>query len=346
MLKGQLTPELIQQASKMTGESPANTGSALTTLAPMLLHAFADKGSSPSGATQLLGALSDNKIEGGMLGSLTSMLGGSGSSTLLSAGSALLPMLLGGKSSGIFDKVASMAGVKSGSSSMLGSIMSLLIGGLISKQVAGGGLNASSLASLLGGQKSMLASALPAGLGDMLGVGNLGANAASTATGAIKSGTSAVMGAAGTATKPARAGGSSIMKWLLPLLAVLAIGYLAWSFFGPKTPTLNVKAVACTPIAAIDSAVGGTLPTINTDTKSADIKAWLASVKPIVEGLINTGTAAGLPISGIKDAYTKLDSVIAGVSTDTLGAAADPINAAISTFKGATGTLKTTAGCQ
>ena len=164
-LTGLMTPDMIQQASNVVGESPANTKSALTALAPTLLHAFADKGSTPAGAGQLLGALTVNKIDGTLAGNVGSILGRDKNNSTQAAGKALIAMLLGGKSAGVMDAIASSTGLKAGSSSVLASIVSMLIGSLISKAVSSGGLNAAGLAGMLGGQKSMLAAALPKGLG-------------------------------------------------------------------------------------------------------------------------------------------------------------------------------------
>ncbi len=346
-LTGLMTPDMVQQASNVVGESPASTKSALTALAPTLLHAFADKGSTPAGAGQLLGALAENKIDGKLLGNVGSILGRDKNNSAHGAGSSLISMLLGSQSAGVLDAIASSTGLKSGSSPVLASIVSMLIGSLISKAVSSGGLNAAGLSGMLGGQKSMLAAALPKGMGDLMAAGRLGANAPSAAGGAsstvratIDSGASA----ARSAMPPAAAGASSTMRWLLPVLAVIVLGVLGFLLLRP--PAVDLKAAACVPLASLESAMKTGLPAITADTKVTDVKAWLAVVKPLAEGLVTVGRAASIPVDGFSNAFKAVESTVNNVPTETLGTAAEPIAKVIAELQTTEAAFKSISGCK
>lgn len=353
-VNGLMTPDMVQQASNVVGESPASTKAALTALAPTLLHAFAEKGSSPAGAGQLLGALADNKIDGKLLGNVGSILGRDKNNSAHGAGSALISMLLGGKSAGVLDAITSSAGLKSGSSPVLASIVSMLIGSLISKAVSGSGLNAAGLAGMLGGQKSMLAAALPQGMSDLLGVGAQSENAtsaaataqgvvgapASTARAAIDSGASA----ARTAMPAVTAGGSSTMRWVLPVLAVAVLAVLAFLLLRP--PAVDLNAAVCPPLASLESAMKTGLPVINADTKVTDVKAWMSTVKPLAEGLVTLGRAASIPVDGFSNAFKAVESTVNNVPTETLGTAAEPIAVVIAELQTTATAFKSASGCK
>jgi hypothetical protein len=351
LLKGQITPELVEKASGLVGETPANTGKALGVLGPVLLSTLANKGSSKSGAEQILSTLSDNKVDDGLLGNVMGMLGGGNSSSLLSMGGPIVSMLLGNKAGGVVEMISSLVGIKSNSITTLMSLAAPLIGGLLSKQVKTGGLDASGLASMLGSQKSVLAAAAPKGLDALLGFGDGVSNAASKVTsaaqGAVGAGTNMARSTVNTATSTANtatAGGSSMMKWLLPLLAVLLLGFLAWRLLGGSGPDL--KLAACAPLTALEQKVSTGMPTITADTKVSDVKAWMATIKTGLDTLTTAGKAAGVDTSGITGAYTALETAINAVTGDTLGTASEGINTAISGFKKVQTDFKGVVGCK
>lgn len=351
-LTGLMTPDMIQQASNVVGENPANTKNALMALAPTLLHAFAEKGSTPAGAGQLIASLTENKIDGGLLGNVGSILGRDKNNSAQGAGSALIAMLLGGKSTGVLDSISSSTGLKSGSAPVLASIVSMLIGSLISKAVSSGGMNAAGLAGMLGGQKSMLATALPKGMSDLI-ANDAPAPVMSAAQSTVTAGATPMRAAIDAGTTAARtatnaaataAGGSSMMRWLLPLLAVVVLGLLAFLFLRP--PAVDLKAAACAPIASLETAMKSGLPAITADTKVADVKAWLATVKPIAESLVTIGRTASIPVDGFSNAFKAVESTVNNVPTETLGTAAESIAKAITDLQSTEAALKTVSGCK
>ena len=90
------------------------------------------------------------------------------------------------------------------------------------------GLDGAGIANILAGQKGNIASALPSGLGSLLssavpGLSSFVGDASKAATSAARTTTNVARGA----TREAEAAGSSVMKWLIPLLlVVLAIFFL------------------------------------------------------------------------------------------------------------------------
>ncbi len=370
LLKGQLTPDLLQKASSLTGETPTVTGAAMNAIGPILLNALASKGSTKSGAEQILGALTEHKIDDNLLGNVMGMLsGGDSTGTLLKLGSAFLPMILGNKTSGVLDLITSLTGAKSSTATTLLSLAAPMIGSLLAKQVKVGGLDATGLAGMLTSQKGALALAAPKGLDNILGLGDAAADmssaahnavggvtaaassAASAATSAARNtvadGMAATRNAANTAKETAEAGTSSMRRWLLPLLIALALGFLVWNFFlrGPGVG-VNLKAAACAPIRTVEQTLTAGMPVISKDSKVADVKGWLDKVKPGFDTLVTAARAASLPVDDVVKGFDGLTKAVNDVSGDTLGAAADTVNAGINTFKDAQGKLKTAAGCQ
>jgi hypothetical protein len=366
LVKEQLTPDLVQKASTLVGEDSAKTSSALGAIAPTLLSAVAAKGSSKAGADEILATLSDNKVDDSLLGNVGGMLGAGGGADnpLLKIGGALLPMLLGNKTAGVAGLIASLFGIKSGTASMLLSLAAPIIGSLISKQVKTGGLDASGLASMLGSQRGALAAAAPKGLDAVLGLGDVASGISSAASSTIDAGASAARTATSAASSAVNAGadvvrdagrtasavanqtvktGNSMLRWLLPLLAILAIGLLLWNFLGGSAPDL--KSVACTNLNTVQTTINSGLPTITADTKAADVKGWFDKVKPVVTTLLTAARAASIDVSGLETAYKTVETAITAITGDTVGTAADTLNTAITGLKTAGDSVKSAAGC-
>lgn len=228
MLKDQVTGQLAKQASGFLGESEGAVASALGSAFPAILGSMIDKGSSKEGAAGIMGMV--DKLDLDMLGNIGSIFGGGASSVngLLNSGGGILDMLLGDKMGGIVDLITKVSGLKGGSTSSLLKMAAPLLMGMIGKQIKGKGVGA--LMDLLMGQKDHVAKAMPAGMGNILGLANIGgfgdavkdtaANVGKTATAAA---TSTANAAAGTA--------KSGLGWLKGLLPLLIIAGLAYWFF-------------------------------------------------------------------------------------------------------------------
>ena len=108
---------------------------------------------------------------------------------------------------------------------MLGLLAPIVLGA-IGKQSKG--LDAEGIARMLAGQKGHIASALPSGLGSLLssavpGLSSFVGGASNAATAAARTATNVASGAA----REAEAAGSSVMKWLIPLLLLVLAFSLA-----------------------------------------------------------------------------------------------------------------------
>ncbi len=215
MLQDQLSGELMEQASSFLGESTANTSSAMGAALPSILGSLISKGSTQSGASGIMDMITKGGFDGSMLSNIGSMLGGGdATSGLINSGSGILSSLMGNKLGGVVDLIASVSGMKKSSSSSLLSMAAPMLMSLIGKQVMGKGV--SGLMDLLSSQKEHVSSAMPAGMGSLLGLGNLGDNVSETVSAAADT---------------AKSSGGGLLKWLLIGLAALA----ALWYFGLRT---------------------------------------------------------------------------------------------------------------
>jgi len=195
-----------------------------------LLGGLMKKASTPSGASELSNIFKKQDAEPSILDNLGSLVSGGANSKLLGLGTSLLPMLLGSSQASIVSVLMKLLGL--GDKSVLGLLGSLapIVMGVVGKQAkSAGGFDASILTNLLGGQSNLLSAALPNELKGVMGLADLG-----------KAASDAVSGAARTATQTAQrtaaqaAPASNPMGWLLPLLALAALGFLAYTFMGGK----------------------------------------------------------------------------------------------------------------
>lgn len=182
--KDQVQGALIQQASSYLGESEGGLQKAMGAVVPGLLGGLISKGSTVNGASSILDFMNNNQMDTGMLSNLGGLFsGGSSTDGLMSTGSMIMKFIMGDKVGALTDFIVSKAGIKSGAASSIIKMAAPMVMGLLSKQVAGNGLNASGLMNLLLGQKEQVAKAAPSGLGDLLGLGGLFSGAQSAVSG-------------------------------------------------------------------------------------------------------------------------------------------------------------------
>ncbi|HEY3064164.1 MAG TPA: OmpA family protein [Methylomirabilota bacterium] len=233
LVKGYFTPDLIQNAATLVGESPATTQKALAGIVPTLVGALANTGSTSDGAQQLTRILDGGKYDGSALDNVVSLFGG-GKSTqgALSAGKGILDSLFAGKLAGVTELLARFAGVRTESASSLLALATPLVMHVLGSQRAAVGRDPGALASLLGEQKSLLRGLVPAGLGSLLGWS--GASAGVPQLGVSVASASSPVGRQVVA-EPAE---TERPSWIFPLvvlgaLALAAITWLNW----PTTQT-------------------------------------------------------------------------------------------------------------
>jgi uncharacterized protein DUF937 len=234
-----LTPDVIARIATALGLDRNSAQSAIGAAVPALLAGFTGAAERPSGAQNLADAISR---QSGALNNFTSMVSGSGASSLVDQGSALLKSVLGGQDqAAIAGAVSKFAGIGQGAGNSLLAMLAPLAMGMIGKQLGGGNMNPGSLASLLSSQKGAIAQALPGGFDRLLsGTGILdslsgvpGAAAAAVADQARRAAGAASGQVSQFGTSTAYSVGSAGQRaasvvptwtyWVLPLLVALGL---------------------------------------------------------------------------------------------------------------------------
>jgi hypothetical protein len=307
------TSGVADQIGSAVGLEKSKTNSAIEAAIPVLLGGLMKKASTPTGASELSNIFKKQDAEPSILDNLGSLVSGGASSKLLGMGTSLLPMLLGSSQASIVSVLMKLLGL--GDKSVLGLLGSLapIVMGVVGKQAkSAGGFDPGVLTNLLGGQNNFLSSALPNELKGVMGLADLGKAASDAVSGAARTTTQT---AQRTVTQAAPA--SNPLGWLLPLLALAALGFLAWNFglFGGGKKAEPVKTTATPGVV--------TPKTANVDTPV-----------PALPELPKLELPGGISIDDLK---TKLSGSFDGIA-DILGSIkdVDTANAAKSKLEEAT----------
>ncbi len=250
-LKEFITPELISKATNSYGESSSAVTKGIDSLIPTILGGLTEK-SNDAGAfgdifDMIKGGASKNP---GLLDNLGSLVGGGNlaQNDPKDLSGRLMSSVFGNKVGGILDLVSSVAGLKRSSSSGLMGLVGPLVMSYLGRVIKNKALDAVGLGKFLRNDSSAISRALPAGMGDLLGLGfakNAGdkvdrvtssvRETASTARNTVRETTSTaantVKSTANTAANTVEKTGGGMMKWLLPLLLLLGVGW----FFGMRS---------------------------------------------------------------------------------------------------------------
>ncbi len=172
--RAQLTPEVIQRASSLVGESPANTQRAMETAAPTIFAGLALEASSVSGANHLLLVLQEAGLSGTMAGINERKEAESGPlDSLVDTGKRLLGRLFGGRVGPIVEAAATSSGVQRSSMSSLFGLTTPLVLGALGSEVAARHLDGPGLVRFLAEQKRSMIGMLPIGVAAALGVSSV-----------------------------------------------------------------------------------------------------------------------------------------------------------------------------
>jgi outer membrane protein OmpA-like peptidoglycan-associated protein len=170
LVKGYLTPDILQKAGSFVGESEPATQKAMNGIVPTVIAALANQASTTSGAEKLSQVLDAGKYDGSALNNLGSLFsGGETTQKAITQGKDILSLLLGNKTEGLIDQIARFAGIRTGSASSLMALAVPLIMNVLGRQRSTIGQSPSALAALLGEQKSFLSGLLPTGIASFLG---------------------------------------------------------------------------------------------------------------------------------------------------------------------------------
>ena len=221
-LSGLLTPEMTQKISQMTGATPQQTTSALSSAFPTILAGLMGKlGSDQGSFGTILEMIKKVSSSSDMF---------SNAQTSTQTGTNFLNTLFGDKLNTVVQGFSTHANINTTTSQNILSAGSNLVMGTLGKVNQTQGLTASSLLGLLTQNKSSIMGMLPSGLGSMLNLSSIG-NVAGLAQQA----------------------GGGFMKKLIPLAAVLALAFFGIKYYG-KTAVKTVQETASTAVEATKDA--------------------------------------------------------------------------------------------
>lgn len=304
LVKTAVSGQVADQLGSLVGIDKAKSSSAIESVVPVLLGSLLKKASTPSGASELSKVLKDQDTS--ILDNLGGLLGGAGSSDLLSMGTKFLPMLLGSSQSSIISTLVKLLGFNDKTITSLLGYLAPIVMGVVGKQAkAAGGFDPGVLTDLLKGQSNFLGNALPNELKGAMGMADmLGGKAADAAR------------AATTAATQAAESASNPLSWLLPLILLAALGYLGYTFFNQKPAEKKDVPAA----ASGDKDKKTELPSLDaidlTDLKK-NLSGTFEGLTGALESITDVDTAKGA-ISKIEDAA----KAYAGFGIDKLPAAA------------------------
>ncbi|MFA5901875.1 MAG: DUF937 domain-containing protein [Hyphomicrobium sp.] len=229
-----LSPELLSRVGSVLGVDQSTIEKAVSAGVPGVLAAFASVASRPTGAARLADAV--RQQQPGLLNNI-STAGQAAQRNLIDSGSGALSSVLGsGTLSGITDALSRYTGLSESAAKGILGLIGPMVMSVLGQHVRSDGLDSSGLAQLLQSQKNNIVRAMPSGFGEELG-------------------DSGVLDQVGTMSGRRGAGDAdyrSQRSWLAPALAVVALGALAWYFFGRHAdesvatlpPAANIQAQA------------------------------------------------------------------------------------------------------
>jgi Bacterial protein of unknown function (DUF937)/PRC-barrel domain len=238
-----LTPELLDRIASGLGLDRTIIEKASTASVPALLAGLVSLVAKPGGTAKLGDAVAQQQP--GVLTNIASAIGGSGQQASINAGASALTSLFGGTTmSALTNAVGQYAGIGAGGSKSLMGLIGPIVMGVLGQQQRASGLDATGLANLLASQKDNIVRALPAGFAKYLGE-----------TGILDSPASTVSDYPGSsrpsyAVSPKSKAASLPWGWLIPALALLAFGALAWNQFLRTGPTETAAVLPPTKVEA------------------------------------------------------------------------------------------------
>ena len=339
LVKDQLGGAVLGQVGNLMGDQSGLAESALGSAIPALLNGLGQRAQLPGGADSMFGAI--NEADDSMLDNLGSLLGGSDSSAMINAGSTLLGSLFGnsglGSLAGVISAVSGLS--KGNTGSLLGLLAPIVMGVVKRKLLGGGGMNASGMLDLFKSQQSNINAAMPAGLSDQLNASGFLSSISSTvgdAAGTVTDSLSDAAQSVGSAGADAAQGGSSLLKKLLPIVALVLIGWLGMKFFSGSGQDAIDDATNAASSAAGDAAtaVKDAVGDLNIDDFSSDLSGMFDTAKSSLEGITDADSAtAALPdLTAMGDKVAGLGGLLDKIPEGSRGAISGIITTGIETL--------------
>lgn len=302
-----LSSTLVSRIASSLGLDRTLTEKAIGAGVPGLLAALTSLVSRPNGATALNGAIA--RQQPGLLSSLSNMLGGSTQSNIIETGTSTLTSLLGGETtSALTNAVGQYAGIGNAASKSLLGLLGPVVMGVLGQQQRASGLDATGLANLLTSQKDNIARALPAGFSNYLsGTGILDGLGGTTDTRAA-SATARPSYTTMPPPTPRPADRSPYMQswgWVLPVVAALILGGLAWHWWRPN-PTDT--ALNSPPPSTAPSSTGTSTGVSGLGAMPASFEA-LENLRGIKVGDVDVGTQLANAETGMRSAIISVQDV-------------------------------------
>jgi Bacterial protein of unknown function (DUF937) len=233
-IKDQLPTGLSDPLGSLIGAGDGVTRSAINAAVPALLSALSSAVSTGSGAQKLASAL--GHFGGVSMDNLAEKVANQPGS-LLEQGAGLVSSLFGsGAVSAIVSALSRFTNIAPGQAQKLLGYLTPMILGAIAGQFGGKPVTTQALSSLFADQKANIANALPRGF-------SLDDVSAPAGTGS----------AVRTAAREVESTAPSVMRWLLPLLVLGALGLLLWSLLPRATtpePTVPAPGAPAVPAQA------------------------------------------------------------------------------------------------
>jgi OmpA-OmpF porin, OOP family len=275
--------DAINKIAGALGEDSSRTQAAMDGTLQALVGGLVNKGSTRDGASDLLDLLKRNNLDGTRFTNVASAISGpDGISRLVETGGPLLNSVLGSRANSVIDWVSSLGGIKkSSATSLLGLALPVVLG-QIGRLVSGSGWNVSNLMNLLSDQKSYLRN-MPTGLTNALGYG--GPEWTPERERERRAAPSYV-------SEPVRREreGTAWWKWALPLLVLLALGWLLSRLFTGRERQVQTNIAVPTATATLRAEA----------TRAPATAPVRADLGAFIEKRLPDGTMLRIPTNGVE----------------------------------------------
>ena len=313
-----LSDQVMDQIGGLLGEEPENTKSAMSGAIPAILSGLGSVAGNERGADSLFNAVQDQ--DDSILDNLGDLLGGDQSGSMIEMGTKLLGGLMGNGGLGsLVGALAGFSGMGKKSSGSLVGLLAPIVLGIVKRKIFGGnsGGTIGALTSLFADQKDNIANSMPSAMNDQLTSGGF----LDSITGNFAETVEETAQAAQQQVSEAASGGSSMFRKLLPIIALLALGWLALQFFGGSKEAEQTSQMS-TDMPDYSGQIGTMFQnTTDTFTKITDVASaneQLPNLKNVVTEFTDFSSEMGSLDSAVrgpvitlaKDAFSELQPVV------------------------------------